>query len=44
MENKFMKIDLMGQYYTAINNNEQTGVFALSVHLKKRVNHVNSRK
>lgn len=32
-----MEIDLMGQYYTSINNNKQSGVFALIVHLKESV-------
>lgn len=33
-----MEIDLLGQYYTAINNEQQPGVFAISVHLTKPVN------
>lgn len=32
-----VKIDLLGQYYTAINNPKNPGVFALAVHLKVKV-------
>lgn len=38
MENKIMEMDLLGQYYTSINNKQQTGVFALVVSLKNNVN------
>ena len=38
MQNKKMEIDVIGQYYTSINNSRQSGVFALSVHLKEPVN------
>lgn len=38
MRNKTMEIDVIGQYYTSINNGKQPGVFALSVYLKETVN------
>ncbi len=37
MNNKTMEIDLIGQYYTSINNSKSPGVFALSVYLKESI-------
>lgn len=38
MRRKLMEIDVIGQYYTSINNSKQPGVFALSVYLKEEIN------
>lgn len=37
MKNNRMEIDLIGQYYTSINNHKQPGIFALSVYLKEDI-------